>query len=98
MGSRLHSSVKDLVHVVPPRIIRDLVAGFKAAETRVDDNMLKRVRDNAVRRTAVCLKMDGGRFEHMVSSFDGFCHWMMTCIFKTEGHRTYILNIFDLFS
>jgi hypothetical protein len=58
--------VKDLVLVVPPRTMKDVVAGFKAAETRVDNNMLKLVRNKAVRRTAVCLEMDGGRFELMV--------------------------------
>jgi hypothetical protein len=98
MWSRLHSSVRDLVYVVPPRTIKILVIGFKAVETRVDENMLKRVRHSAVRCTAVCLEMDGGRFEITVWSFDRFYHWTMTCILRTKCHRTYVLNIFDLFS
>jgi hypothetical protein len=45
MGSRLHSSVKHLAYVVPLRTTKGLVAGFKAAETMVDDTMIKRVRE-----------------------------------------------------
>jgi hypothetical protein len=29
-------------------------------------NTLRRVRENAVRRTAVCLEVDGGHFEHLL--------------------------------
>jgi hypothetical protein len=54
------------VYAVPPRTIEDLVEKLKAAVTTVDANMLRRVRENAVWRTAVCLEMDGGCFEHLL--------------------------------
>jgi hypothetical protein len=46
--------------------MEDLVARFQAAVTTVDANMLRRAQENAVRRTAVCLEMEGGRFEHVL--------------------------------
>jgi hypothetical protein len=54
------------VYAVPPRTIEDLVARLQAAATSVDANMLRCVRENAVRRTAVCLEMYGGRFENLM--------------------------------
>jgi hypothetical protein len=42
------------------------VARLQATVTTVDANMWRRVLENAVRRTAVCLEMDGGRFEHLL--------------------------------
>jgi hypothetical protein len=51
---------------VPPCIVEDLVILFQAAVTSVDASMLRHVRGNVVRPTAVCLEMDGGRFEHLL--------------------------------
>jgi hypothetical protein len=42
------------------------MAGFRAGVTTFDTNMLRRIRENVVRRTAVWLEMDGGRFEHLL--------------------------------
>jgi hypothetical protein len=56
--------LKEQVCAVPPRSIEDLVARLQTVVTRVDANMLRYVRKDAVRRTSVCLEMDGGRFEH----------------------------------
>jgi hypothetical protein len=58
-GMFLFRHLKEQVYAVPPRTIEDLVARLQAAVTTVDVNMLRRARENAVRRTAVCL----GRFE-----------------------------------
>jgi hypothetical protein len=52
------------VHLTPTRIIEDIVARIKAVLTTVDVNMLRHIGGNAVRRTAVCLGMDGGVFEY----------------------------------
>jgi hypothetical protein len=41
------------------------MAGLQAGVTAVDANMLRRIRENVVRRTAVWIEMDGGRFEHL---------------------------------
>jgi hypothetical protein len=63
-----------------------------------------RVRENAVRRTAVCLEMDGGRFEHIVTMgrlwFDhliawAIWRWRVPWKLNVTGHMLY--NIFDLF-
>jgi hypothetical protein len=62
----LWGHLKEQVYAIPPRTIEDLVARFKAAVTTVDGSMLRRVRENSVPRTAVCLEMDGGRFEHLL--------------------------------
>jgi hypothetical protein len=61
----LWGHLKEQVYAVPPRTIEDLVARPQAAVTTVDANMLRRVRENAVRRTDVCLEMGGGRFENL---------------------------------
>jgi hypothetical protein len=53
--------LKEQDSAVPPRTIEDLVARLQTAVTTADANMLRRVRENAVRRTAVCLEMDEGR-------------------------------------
>jgi hypothetical protein len=65
-GFFLWGHLKEQVYVDPPRTIEDLVVRLQAAVTTVDANMLRRVRENAVRRTAVCLEMDGGRLEHLL--------------------------------
>jgi hypothetical protein len=62
----LWGHLKEQVYAVPPRTIEDLVARLQAAVTTVDANILRCVRQNAVRRAAVCLEMDGGRFEHLL--------------------------------
>jgi hypothetical protein len=91
--------LKDDVYALPPRTIEDVVA----AVTTVEANMLRRVRENAVRRTALCLEMDGGRLEHLLTtrrpwfwSFESFRHLTVTCILKTKRHRTYVVRYFRL--
>jgi hypothetical protein len=59
-------NLKEHVYLVPHRTIEDLVGRLQEAVTMVDANMLRRVRENAVRRTAVCLETDGGRFDHLL--------------------------------
>jgi hypothetical protein len=54
------------VYAVPPRTIENFVARLQAAVTKVDVNILRRVRENAVRRTAVCLEMDGDGFQYLL--------------------------------
>jgi hypothetical protein len=60
----LWGHLKEQVYAVPPKTIEDLVARLEAALKKIDANMLRHVRENAVRRTAVCLEMDGGHFEN----------------------------------
>jgi hypothetical protein len=50
----------------PSHNCRDLVARIYAAVKMVIANMLKRGRENAVGRTALCLKMLGGLFEQLL--------------------------------
>jgi hypothetical protein len=47
-------------------IIEDLVATLQAAVTTVDANVLSCVRENALRRTAVCLDMGRIRSERLL--------------------------------
>jgi hypothetical protein len=56
----LWGHLKGLVYAVSHRIIEDLVARLQTTLTAVEGNMLRRVPENAVRLTAVCLHMDGG--------------------------------------
>jgi hypothetical protein len=42
------------------------VAQLEAAVTTIDANMSGRVWENAVQRTAVCLEIEGGRFERVL--------------------------------
>jgi hypothetical protein len=58
--------MKEHVYAVLHRSIEGLAARFEAAVTTVDVNMFRRVRVNAVWRTAVCLEMDVDRFEHLL--------------------------------
>jgi hypothetical protein len=59
--------LKEHVYAVPPRSIEDLGARVRAA--------VREVLENALRRTAVCLAMDGGRlvttkrswFDHFIA-------------------------------
>jgi hypothetical protein len=46
--------------------MEDAVATLQAAVATVDANKLRRVQQNAPRRTAVCLKMEGGCLEHLL--------------------------------
>jgi hypothetical protein len=80
------------VYIIPLRTVEDLVARLQGVVTNVDSNMLRRARDNAMGCTAVCLEMDGGLFDHPLStiwSFDSLSHLTMMCILKTKGHRKY---------
>jgi hypothetical protein len=58
--------MKEQVDTVPPRTIEDLVATPQAAVTTASAHMLKRVRGNVFRRTAVVLEMDRGLFERLL--------------------------------
>jgi hypothetical protein len=60
-----YGNMKNHVYALPPRTIEDVVVVLKRAVTTVDANMLRHVGEDAVRRTALCLEMDGGRFEHL---------------------------------
>jgi hypothetical protein len=52
------------VYVVPPRTIEDLMTGLKVDVTEVHANMLKRVQENDVQCTVLCLKMDWGAYNY----------------------------------
>jgi hypothetical protein len=56
--------LKKHVYSVPQRNIECLVAGHQAGVTTVNANILRHVRVNAVRSTAVCREMGGGCFDH----------------------------------
>jgi hypothetical protein len=62
----LWGHAKKYVYADTRMTIEDLVAILHVAVTMVDANMLRRVRENAVRRTAVCHQMDGGGFQHLL--------------------------------
>jgi hypothetical protein len=62
----LWGHLKEHVYAVHPTTIEDVMARLQVTVTTVDSNMLRCVRENAVRRTAVCLEMDGGRFERLL--------------------------------
>jgi hypothetical protein len=66
MGTLLWRHLKEHVYAVRPRTIEDLMARIQASVTMVDTKMFRRVRKNTLRRTAVCFKMDEGRFEHLL--------------------------------
>jgi hypothetical protein len=57
--------LKEHVYALLPMNTGDLEGRIQAALTTTDANMLRRVRENAVRRTGVWLEMDEGRFEHL---------------------------------
>jgi hypothetical protein len=89
--------LKEYVYTVPLRTIEDLVTGRQAAITTVDVNMSRCVRDSSVLRTAACLEIDGGRFEHLLQLqgahgfiIDYLRHLTVTCILKTKCHGTCI--------
>jgi hypothetical protein len=56
--------LKEHGYAASPRTIEDLVARLQA--TVAAANMLRRVLENSVQRTAVCLELDKGRFEHLL--------------------------------
>jgi hypothetical protein len=62
----LWGHLKEHVYAVPPGPIEDLAETLKAAVTEVDANMLRRVSENGVRHTAVCLEIDVDLFEHLL--------------------------------
>jgi hypothetical protein len=62
----LWGHLKEYVHADPPGTYDDLVARLEAAVTAFDVDMLRRVRENVMRRTAVCLEMDEGRSERLL--------------------------------
>jgi hypothetical protein len=62
----LRGNLKEQVYVVPSRTIEDIVARFQAAMITAGAKMLRRVRQNSARRTAVCFEMDEGRYDHQL--------------------------------
>jgi hypothetical protein len=58
--------LKEHVYSVSPRSIEDLMARLQATVATVDSNMLRVVQENVLRRTAVCLEVDGGRFARLL--------------------------------
>lgn len=62
----LSGHLKEQVCVIPNRTIECLLARFQAAARTVDANTLGRVLGKAMRSTAVCLEIDGGRFEQLL--------------------------------
>jgi hypothetical protein len=59
-------NIKQHTYIVPPRIIVDLVARIQVTIIAVDGDMLKCVRECTVQHNAVCLEIDGGRFEQQL--------------------------------
>jgi hypothetical protein len=62
---------RDFLETVLPGLLEDVPLAVRQRlwfqhDGRVDANMLRRVLENAARRTAVCLEMDGGRFEQLL--------------------------------
>lgn len=85
MSVFLWKYLKEHVCTDPPRTIEDIVAKLQAAVKMVDTSILRCVLENSVWRTTVCLKMDGGRFKHLLQlrgahSFiiDSLCHLRVT--------------------
>jgi hypothetical protein len=58
--------LKDYLYAVPPKTIEVIAARFRPDVTTVDANVLRRVQENAVRRTAVCIRTVGDRFEQLL--------------------------------
>lgn len=56
--------LKGHIYAVPPRTTEDIVAYLTAATT-VDAEVLRRVWENVVRRTAFILETGAGRFRHL---------------------------------
>jgi hypothetical protein len=46
--------------------MQDADARLQSAVTTAEANMLRHLLENAVRRTAVSFKMDGGRFKYIL--------------------------------
>jgi hypothetical protein len=65
-GLFLLEQLKEHDYAVPPWSIEDLGARVRAALIPFDANMLSGVPENALRRTVVCLEMDGNRLEHLL--------------------------------
>jgi hypothetical protein len=89
------------IYVVPPRTVEDLVAESQATVTMVDVNMLRRLRDNAERRSALWWMEASWNIYYncegpMDWSFDSLHHLTVTCIFKTESHGLYVIQYFYL--
>jgi hypothetical protein len=62
MDISLWEHLKMHVYAVPTRTLGDVLARTQAFVTMVDANMLRRVKQNAIRRIAVFLETDGGLF------------------------------------
>jgi hypothetical protein len=98
----LWGHLKEHDYAVPPRTIEDLVERLQATTTSVDANMLRRVRENVLRRSAVCLEMEGGASnaycnygEPMVRSFCTLTIWRWLVSWKVNFTGHMLHNIFD---
>lgn len=49
-----------------PTTLEDLVLRFQEIVTTVDAKTVRCPREHGVRRTALCLEIDGGNFEHFL--------------------------------
>jgi hypothetical protein len=84
MDVSLRAHLKEHIYTVPPDIVQDLVTRLQAALTKVNGSVLKRVRENAVRRITVCLEMDRGRFENLLK-LSGPHGFIMPCLAPFYG-------------
>jgi hypothetical protein len=66
MGCFLRGRLKEHVYAVPARTIEDLMERHQRAVITVDAKMIRHVRENSWRRTAVCIEVDRGRFENVL--------------------------------
>jgi hypothetical protein len=99
-GSRMVSSVvesnsdvgrlKEHVYALSPKTINALMTVPQAAVAAVGANMFRRVLENVVRRTALYLEMDGGRYCNLL-------HLTVKCILRTERHRMHVVKHFWFF-
>jgi hypothetical protein len=69
MNLFLRRHLSEHVHAVCPRIIEDLVSRLQAVVTTADASMLRRVGESVLLRTALCLKIDGGRLNEYCIGF-----------------------------
>lgn len=78
-----------------PRLMKDLVPRLQAAVTMTDASMLRHVWENAVWCPAVCIKMDGGHFEHTTTKCPAILLWRVSWKLNITWYVLY--NIANLF-
>lgn len=79
--------LKEHVYALSPKTINALMTVPQAAVAAVGANMFRRVLENVVRRTALYLEMDGGRYCNLL-------HLTVKCILRTERHRMHVVKHF----